>query len=368
LNRLQRLIAEVIDDTGPLDFAAYMDLALYHPEFGYYAAGKARSDWSGDFVTSPQMDPAFGGLCARAFERVWEACGAPDSFAVVEIGPGEGGFARSVVDAAARSAFGEALQVVLVERIPALEERQRALLDGAPVTWVSSIEAVMPVAAGCLFANEVLDNTPVHLLRKTNGVITELYVIHENGDLRLESGSPSPAIAHEAQALITEVPDGTTFELGVDADRLLETAAGKIDRGVALLFDYGDTSEALRDRQEGTVVCYSARGVDDRPLEDPGTKDITAHVDWTRVSRVFSGIGWQVSEPTPQHSMLRSLGAAGVIDALREAHDRAVERGDGAAALQALSRRGAVSALLDPGGLGGLTVLVATRGVGALSF
>src|SRR5688500_394644 len=107
-----------------MPFAAYMQAALYHPQHGYYATGARRTGWEGDFVTSPELDPAFGELWARAFEEIWSGCGRPASFRVVEVGPGEGGFAAAVL-AAVNGELGAVLEYCLVERSPDAEARQR---------------------------------------------------------------------------------------------------------------------------------------------------------------------------------------------------------------------------------------------------
>ena len=42
-----------IDTSGPISFARFMELALYHPTLGYYRSGAHRIGERGDYVTSP---------------------------------------------------------------------------------------------------------------------------------------------------------------------------------------------------------------------------------------------------------------------------------------------------------------------------
>ena len=49
--------------SGPMTFAEFMEVALYHPQGGYYT-GPERVGASGDFYTSPSVHPAFGALIA----------------------------------------------------------------------------------------------------------------------------------------------------------------------------------------------------------------------------------------------------------------------------------------------------------------
>ena len=51
---LALLLAE-IDAAGPMCFARFMDLALHHPEHGYYAGGERRLGPAGDFFTASDL-------------------------------------------------------------------------------------------------------------------------------------------------------------------------------------------------------------------------------------------------------------------------------------------------------------------------
>ena len=64
---LREVIGERIREHGPLSFARYMDLALYHPTLGYYARADRRSGRAGDFFTSVDLGPLFGELLAAQF-------------------------------------------------------------------------------------------------------------------------------------------------------------------------------------------------------------------------------------------------------------------------------------------------------------
>ena len=55
-------LRDVIRERGPLTVAAFMDLALYDSELGYYARAAQRSGRAGDFFTSVDVGPLFGEL------------------------------------------------------------------------------------------------------------------------------------------------------------------------------------------------------------------------------------------------------------------------------------------------------------------
>ena len=49
-----------------IDFAEYMQHALYAPGLGYYAAGSTQFGEAGDFVTAPELSPLFAATVAAA--------------------------------------------------------------------------------------------------------------------------------------------------------------------------------------------------------------------------------------------------------------------------------------------------------------
>lgn len=369
MSELLAVLRERISKGGPLTFAEYQNLALYHPEHGYYAAGSERTGRGGDFVTSPELAPAFGRLWAKAFEAIWEGCGRPAQFDVVEIGPGEGGLATGVLHGL-EGAFGDALSYRLVERTPELVERQverTGIFDN--VSWASCLEEVGTLSAGCVVANEVLDNLAVNLVERRGDDLVELFVGTSDGALELQAGPPSnPAIERCLDRLGIEVPEGHRVEVGLEAVELARRAAAALTRGAVVFVDYGDDAAELVTRREGTLVAYSKAGADDLILERPGDKDLTSHVNWTAVTTALTDAGMRVVGPLPQHRVLRTLGLHDLDRSLEDTHAAALAEGRGRDAIRALSERQALRILADPSGLGGLEVLVGVKGIPVPAF
>ncbi len=366
MNALAADIARRVRERGPLPFAAYMSLALYDPEYGYYSS-RARTGWRGQFVTSPELDPAFGSLWASGTEQIWDGCGRPERFAVIEIGPGEGGFAKAFLEVAG-GAFGRALRYVLVERTDAGRRRQSEMVTDARAEWVAALDELDDIPTGIVVANEVIDNLPFHIVEGRGGELAEVYVdATEDGQLVETVGSPStPELALFLERHGMQLEDGHRAEVSLATEGFVRQAAQLVDRGAITLIDYGAIGEELVVRPRGTLACYSSSGIDELALEDPGSKDITAHANWSAVIHALGGM--HVVGPRPQAEILRALGAAELDDELRAAHDEALRAGRGTDAVAALSRRQALRVLLDLGGLGGLDVVVALRGIGPPPF
>ena len=367
MNHLQKEIVDRIKKSGPLPFAAFMQLALYDPRYGYYAGGAQRTGWRGHFLTFPELDPSFGALWARGFREVWIEAGAPESFEVVEIGPGEGGFARAVLDTI-DDEFRTALTYRLVERVPAARDRQRALLEDARVEWTESITELPEIPAGCIFANEILDNLPVHVVEMSGKGVMEVCVGEERAELTFILRPPSnPELVDFLERTGMTLREGERVEVSLAAESLVAHVTKRLDIGAVFFVDYGMTAEALMARG-GTLVAYSATGADSEVLERPGEKDITAHANWTSVMDALRRAHLPVTHPIAQRDILLALGAKDLERSFRTAFDTATSEGRGADAVAALSRRQALGALLDPAGLGGLEVVAGTKGITTPAF
>ena len=63
-----------------------MQLALYHPEHGYYLAPERRPGRGGDFLTAPEASAYFGVTVARQIAECWDRLGRPERFVIREYG------------------------------------------------------------------------------------------------------------------------------------------------------------------------------------------------------------------------------------------------------------------------------------------
>ena len=89
--QLAEYIANCILAEGDwIPFTRFMDLALYAPGFGYYAAGARKFGAEGDFVTSPEISPMFAKCFGLQAGQVLKAVGGD----VLELGPGSLNFAE----------------------------------------------------------------------------------------------------------------------------------------------------------------------------------------------------------------------------------------------------------------------------------
>ena len=166
MSPLEDLIRKRIAADGPITVADFMEMALGHPEHGYYMKGDPFGA-TGDFITAPEISQVFGELIGLWTAMTWQQIGAPAKIILVECGPGRGTLMSDLLRAAKTvPPFLDAVEIHLVETSPAMRERQRATLTGHTPQWHDSLETVPP-GPTVLIANEFLDALP-----KSSALIT----------------------------------------------------------------------------------------------------------------------------------------------------------------------------------------------------
>ena len=300
-----RKIVSEIEVNGPLTFARFMELALYDPEAGYYASGGARIGKHGDFFTNVSVGPVFGQILASQFQEMWSGLGKPAHFALVEQGANDGQLALDVLRAMSSEIFAT-VEYWIIEPFPALRRRQEKKLEevAAKVKWFDDLDA-LPVFTGIHFSNELIDSFPFHLIRSNGNGWEELCVSTDNDRLAFTSACPSRIVADALEALPPR-PVETIAELRPTARDWFHALAKRMHKGFVAIVDYGfPRSELLAPhRRNGTFRCYRSHRRDSRPLEDPGEKDISAHVDFTALAEAALATGFRIEGFADQHHYL----------------------------------------------------------------
>lgn len=281
---LERKIIRRIHQDGPLTFDAFMDMALYDPQYGYYASGKARIGRSGDFYTSSYLHPVFGRMLGRQVEEFWTYMGKPGDFRVIEMGAGAGYLCKDMLGYLKEREIFSSLSYTIIERYPEVRGKQEGLVRdfGNHVVWASSLGEIGSVR-GCLLSNELLDAFPVHIVVMEEE-LKEIYVAAEDGRLKEARGPLSDAaLADYLGALHGDFEKGYTTEVNLRARDWIAGAEAALGEGFILTIDYGYTAREYYsgDRNRGTLMCYYRHQLSEDPLRNVGEQDITAHVNFS---------------------------------------------------------------------------------------
>jgi SAM-dependent MidA family methyltransferase len=366
------LLLQRITDGGPMTVAEFVDVALYHETLGYYARAVQRSGHEGDFFTSVDLGPLFGELLASQFAEMHMALRdfsgsgerEPDAprFDLVEAGAGNGRLARDVLDAAERHhpEFYRAVRLHLVERSPQARAAQAAVLGRHASVCASSSPDVPESVAGVIYANELLDALPPHLVVMREQGLREVYVDADGGRLATREGPlSSPRLAEYLQADGARLEPGWFAEVNLAAADWIRRAGRRLARGFLVVIDYGHDSATLHSASHatGTLTTYRGHAAERREegpgwLLEPGERDITSHVDLTGVALAGRDAGLHLLGVADQAHFLLGLSFT----------DRLAGDDDGS--LRSLARRLALKTLVMPGGLGStLKVMVFAKSV-----
>ncbi len=311
LNHLAKKITEKIHSGGPMTFEAFMEMALYDPEFGYYTSGRSRIGREGDFYTSSCLHPVFGTMIGAQLEEMWEIMGRPHDFAVLEMGAGPGYLCRDILDSLKARDIFSSLAYGIIERSPAMREVQQGLLGDfeGMVRWFPSLDEVGGWR-GCLLSNELLDAFPVHLVQMED-TWEEVYVSVERGRLSESLGPLSDrAVADYLAGFSVESERGYRTEVNLRIRDWLRSAADVLAEGFVLTIDYGYTAGDYysEDRNRGTLMCYCRHELVEDPLANVGEEDITAHVNFSALKKWGEEAGLGTIGFCGQGAYLISLG------------------------------------------------------------
>ncbi len=296
---------------GWIDFARYMELALYAPGLGYYSAGSTKLGAAGDFVTAPELGGSLGRALAFTLSHELEALDARD---VVELGAGSGALAAQLLETFAR--LGRDVRYRILEPSADLRERQQRALAafGDRVQWLERLPETP--WRGVVVANEVLDALPVARFAMRAGVAETLGVVAAGDGIGWGPGRAQPAVAEAVaaieRALVSPLPEGYRSEVCLSLPAWLRALAASVERGSVLLVDYGLVRADYyhEQRADGTLMCHYRQRAHGDPFLYPGLQDITAWVDFSACADAAAAAGFTVAGFTTQgHYLINVLAA-----------------------------------------------------------
>ncbi|MDR2195327.1 MAG: SAM-dependent methyltransferase [Gallionellaceae bacterium] len=321
----ERLSAFIRDDIaahgGWIPFSRFMELALYAPGLGYYAAGARKFGEAGDFITAPELSPLFGRTLARQVAEIM----AESAPRILELGAGSGKLAVDLLGELERlDALPERYSILEVSAD--LRERQQKLVrEKLPHVFeqVEWLNALPEKIEGAVIGNEVLDALPVEvvqwlpspLVREGRGrgdaphlssrplsptplprgergnIILQRGVTTQNDGFVWQDRPAENALLDAARQL--DLSGDYLSEISLATRGLIRTLCERLHRGVLLFIDYGFGAREYYhpQRDQGTLMCHYRHRAHADPFFLPGLQDITAHVDFTAVhdSAIASG-------------------------------------------------------------------------------
>lgn len=264
--------------------AEYMEIALSHPEYGYYMQ-RDPLGVAGDFTTAPEISQIFGEIIGAWLAHNWQLLGSPSEIVLVELGAGRGTLMADILRATKNiKGFHEALSIYLVEISPVLKQKQWKTLAGKieRIEWHENLDS-LPELPLLLIANEFFDALPI---RQFFGNDERMVSIINN-----KLGFTTDNVTHE------------TCEAAIAIVKVISEHIAT-HSGAALIIDYGYSGGSKADSLQA-MKNHSYHPV----LEDAGNADLTAHVDFFTLLETAKEYAVNVYGAMPQGAFLTRLGA-----------------------------------------------------------
>lgn len=313
-------------ETQSIPYSKFMELALYHPEHGYYMKSKEKIGKSGDFYTSSSVSPIFAEVLATVFVGLMESKLVKPM--IVEFGAGNGSFAKQVLQTWREKSpqTFEKGNYYIVETSPHHKELiQEAVKPFNKVTILESLhelKQLVPDYQGIIFSNEFFDAFPIDIIEKRDGELFEVHVTTgQTSELEeqfrpLEEGN-NIRFLKEYQITVKE---GFRYEIPIPMCSFIHDLGRWMMSGIVFTIDYGYTDEEwqLPFHREGSIRGYYKHQLIKNPLEHVGDMDITTHIHFDKLIKAGERVGLDHYATYRQDEYLLK---AGILKFLEEHQD-----------------------------------------------
>jgi NADH dehydrogenase [ubiquinone] 1 alpha subcomplex assembly factor 7 len=292
---LSERLARQIEGSGPISVAEYMRAA--NAEY-YNNADPLGID--GDFITAPEISQMFGELVGLWIADLWMRQNRPTNCHYVELGPGRGTLAADILRAMAQFEFEP--DVLFVETSAVLRAKQiQAVPQSHHYETIDDLPEDGPLI---IIANEFFDALPVRQLILTHSGWRERVVARDKGAKFIAM----PGIQAMDAIVPTDfrvAPTESIYETSPDSAGVMYDLAARLSKqgGVLLIIDYGYAHPGL-----GSTLQAVKKHLFVDPFENPGTSDLTAHVNFLEIANLARMRDLRISGPVEQGEWLSALG------------------------------------------------------------
>nr|WP_284698987.1 SAM-dependent methyltransferase [Sphingomonas lycopersici] len=265
----------------------------------HYYATRDPLGAAGDFTTAPEISQMFGELIGLWAADLWDRAGRPADALWVELGPGRGTLTADALRA--MRAAGFVPPVHFVETSPVLRAEQAKRV--ADAVWHDDVEDLPSDRPLIIIANEFFDALPIRqLVRAANGWHERLVACQDVLFLPIAGKQVPDSVIPEG---LRDAAPGAIIETSPASVGIMRVLAARIvaQGGALLAIDYGYQGPAIGDTLQAVRGHAFAN-----PFDEPGERDLTAHVDFATLGLVGHASGAIASGPVDQGDLLRALG------------------------------------------------------------
>jgi SAM-dependent MidA family methyltransferase len=346
---------------GRITFRDFMNDLLYHPDFGYYTAGKGAGAEDRDYYTTPDQGSFYGEAMVHLMTAYLGDRSGGGKVRIIEFGAGSGRLARDIL-MGLRSKWPSVFdrcEYIVVE-VPGRRMAPGVDIPDAFAEKITYSPGPLEKEPGgapvFILANELIDAFPVHRVVLTGGGLEEVFVRWEGERFGETTGPPSTKdlTAYIEANGIDPLP-GHAFEINLEAGKWIDAVSDLADRAAMILCDYGyETDELFRRMPDGSLTCYFRHRAHHDPYIHIGEQDLTTHVDFSALRRAGEAAGFKTDAYLSQADLFLACGFA--------ENYQAIER-EAVGEIEKFQKRSALKQLIHPEGMGGMfKFLVLSKG------
>ncbi len=284
----------------------FLEKALYEPKVGYYN-NRIPFGKNGDFVTSPTISNLFSEILAVWIISTWEKFEKPDTFNLVELGPGDGSLTKILIQTFRKfPEFNKSVKIFLYEKSNLLKKIQKKKIASDQINWIKNYNAIKkgPIV---FFGNEFFDAIPIKQFElKNKKFLEKCYFLKRNTLIETYKRASSIDISHIKSFNTLKKQNFVEFpKLGfVELNKIIKKISAQ--SGGILLIDYGylksfngATLQAVRKNKKIKM---------DNLLNHIGKVDITYLVNFNLLKEFFEKKNLKVKNIVTQKFFLETMG------------------------------------------------------------
>ena len=312
-NHIEEYLLNKIELNQKILFSEFMNLSLYHPDYGYYTNKSNIFGDQGDFITSPITSSMFGECISNEFINIIRSLKKPS---ILELGGGDGSLAISIFKHLKKNKSLPDKYIILEISENLINYQKERVKKEFPndyniFKWITNLEDIK--INGLVIANEFFDALPTERFRINNSKLETLYIESNNQSFNYTWDESSDDFANELSRAKNnhniDFSDGYVSELNLNNSKWIKAIDKCIESGVLFVIDYGYASKEyfLHDRSDGTLVCIHEHKSNFDPLSNIGNQDISSFVNFSHLKNLSLNTDLTVSGFLPQSSFLINL-------------------------------------------------------------
>ena len=312
-NQIEQYLHNKIKLNKKILFSEFMNLCLYHPDYGYYTKKSTIFGKQGDFVTSPITSSMFGECISNEFINIIKS---QKISSILELGGGDGSLAISILKHLKINKSLPSQYIILEISQNLISYQQERIRKEFPnhyniFKWVTNLEDIK--IDGLIIANEFFDALPTERFRINNSKLETLYIESNNESLNYKWDEPLNNFTNELSKAKNnhniDFSDKYVSELNLNYSKWINLIDKCMKSGVLFIIDYGYPSQEyfLQDRCDGTLVCVHKHKSNFDPLSHIGNQDISSFVNFSHLKNLSLNTSLIVSGFLSQSAFLINL-------------------------------------------------------------